>query len=48
MYDIGDNTIEHTAPLRIRKNRNGMGLHTYEDITDIIVEVIKSIRQYTK
>ena len=48
MYDIGDNTIEHTAPLRIHKNRNGMGLHTYKDIADMIVEVIDSIRQYTK
>lgn len=48
MYDIGNNTIEHTAPLRIRKDHNSAGLHTYEDIANIIVEVINSIRQYTK
>lgn len=48
IYDIGEHTIKHTAPLRIRKDRNGMGLHTYENIADMIVEVINSIRQYAK
>lgn len=48
MYSIVDATIEHTTPLRIYKDRNDMGLHTYEDIAEIIVEVISSIRQYAK
>lgn len=48
LYDIDDETIENATPLRIRKNRNGASLHTYEDIADMIVEVIDSIRHYAK
>ncbi len=48
VYNTDNGVIENTTPLRIYKDRNDVGLHTYEDIAEVIVEVINSIRQYAK